>query len=242
VVQFKNILCPIDLSAQSIGPLVHAVGVARWYNARLTVLHVVSRFVAMQNPSGLLGEPVGIAYPMAREEVLEELRRLGDLAGVPASAVLAVESGDPSSTIVDQAVAMGADLLVMGTHGHRGFKRFLLGSVAETVLHDAPCAVLTVPPHASPTASAGVSFRHILCPIDFSPSALLAVGLSLDLARQSGGFVTVLHVLEWLAEEEPRASVHFNVPEYRKYLADDAQQRLQLLLAEQPASGLKASS
>lgn len=146
--------------------------------------------------------------------------------------VLAAESGDPSSTIVDHALAMSADLLVMGTHGHRGFKRLLLGSVAETVLHDAPCAVLTIPPHGSPAAD--VSFKHILCPIDFSPSALLAFGFALDLARQADGFVTVLHVVEWLAEEEPRASGHFNVPEYRQYLTADADERLRRLFAYQP--------
>jgi nucleotide-binding universal stress UspA family protein len=232
VIAFRNILCPIDLSEQSIGPLVHAVALARCHNARLTVLHVVPTFVAMQVPSGVLGKPVRLVYPMPREEVLGEMRRVARLAGVPADAVLATESGDPSSKIVDHALAIRADLLVMGTHGHRGFRRLLLGSVAETVLHEAPCAVLTVPPHAVPSTSASVSFRQILCPVDFSPSALLALGFSIDLARQAKGSVTVLHVLEWLAEEEPRPSTHFNVPEYRRYLVDDAHERVQRLLTD----------
>ena len=67
-----------------------------------------------------------------------------------------------------------------------------------------------------------MTFKRILCPIDFSPSALQALGFALDLARQADGRVTLLHVVEWLAEEEPRASAHFNVPEYRRYMVADA--------------------
>ena len=114
----------------------------------------------------------------------------------------------------------------MGTHGRRGFKRLLLGSVTETVLREAPCPVLTVPSSANEASSEAVTFKRILCPIDFSPSALQALGFALDLARQADGRVTLMHVVEWLAEEEPQALAHFNVPEYRRYLAADAGDRL----------------
>jgi nucleotide-binding universal stress UspA family protein len=70
--------------------------------------------------------------------------------------------------------------------------------------------------------------------MDFSPSALQAFGFAVDLARQANGSVTVLHVIEWLAEEEPRAHAHFNVSEYRQYLTGDAHARLQALLADEP--------
>jgi nucleotide-binding universal stress UspA family protein len=76
-----------------------------------------------------------------------------------------------------------------------------------------------------------IEFKRILCPIDFSPSALQAFGFALDLARQAGGLVTLLHVVEWLPEDEPRASIHFNVPEFRGYLVNDARQRLRALVA-----------
>ena len=69
------------------------------------------------------------------------------------------------------------------------------------------------------------------CPIDFSPSALQALGFALDLARQAGGLVTLLHVVEWLPEDEPSASAHFNVPEFRGYMVGDAKQRLRSLVA-----------
>lgn len=60
-----------------------------------------------------------------------------------------------------------------------------------------------------------------------------ALGFALDLARQAGGLVTLLHVVEWLAEDEPRASAHFNVPEFRRYMVTDAKERLRSLVADE---------
>jgi nucleotide-binding universal stress UspA family protein len=57
-----------------------------------------------------------------------------------------VRTGDPADEIVAAAREWGADLIVVGTHGRRGIGRMFLGSVAETVLRHAPCAVLVIPP------------------------------------------------------------------------------------------------
>ena len=235
MVEFRNILCPVDLSAASIRPLAYAAAFARWYDARLTVLHVVPTFDPMQVRSGSLGDPVRIVYPVPREEVLGDLRRALDEAGAGTLDVsLAGEAGDAVATIVDQAVVLAADLLVMGTHGRSGFDRLLLGSVTEKVLRKAPCPILTVPPHAPATAPADVAFKRVLCPVDFSPSSLQAFGFAVDLARQANGSITVLHAIEWLNDEEPRAHARFDVPEYRRHLIEDAHKRLQALLAEEP--------
>lgn len=233
MVEFKHILCPFDFSETSVRSLAHAAALAKWYGAQLTVLHVVPTFDPMQ-VRGALGEPIHVVTPMSRDDVLGEMRRAVSVAGVSSDATFAAESGDAPATIIDQAVAKAADLVVMGTHGRRGFKRLLLGSVTETVLREAPCPVLTVPPHARPTAAEVVTFKRILCPTDFSPAAMQALGFALDLARQADGLVTLLHVVEWLAEEEPRATAHFNVPEYRRHIAQDAEERLKALVAEEP--------
>jgi nucleotide-binding universal stress UspA family protein len=178
--------------------------------------------------------PVQTVVPMSREEVLEEMRRVTTAAGMGSLDLhLSAQQGDPARRIVDQAVETAADLVVIGTHGRGGFERLLIGSVAERVVRTAPCPVLLVPPHLTAAAPAEVTFKHILCAMDFSPAALQALGFALDLARQADGAVTVLHALEWLAEEEPRAHAHFNVPEYRYYLAEDARERLRTLLASE---------
>ena len=241
MVEFKQILCPVDLSESSDRSLAHAAALARWYDARLTVLHVVPTFDPVPVRAGL-DEPLRVVNPMSREQVLEEMRRSLDLAAVSPQALLVAEAGDPQKTIVDQAISNRADLIVMGSHGRRGFKRLLLGSVAEAVLHEAPCPVLTVPPRVPAAASQAVTFKRILCPVDFSPSALQALGFALDLARQADGLVTLLHVVEWLPEEEPRASAHFNVPEYRRYIAEDAERRLRLLVTEESRTWIEIDS
>jgi nucleotide-binding universal stress UspA family protein len=220
VIEFKRILCPVDFSESSTRSLAHAAALARWYEAQSTVLHVVD-------------VPAEFVIPETREEALSTMRRLVERAGVSLDAQLIAQAGDPSTIIVDQALRMRADLIVIGTHGRRGFKRLLLGSVTETVLHEAPCPVLTVSPHTEAASSDVVTFKRILCPIDFSPSALQALGFALDLARQADGLVTLLHVVEWLPEDEPRASAHFNVPEFRGYMVNDAKQRLRSLVAEE---------
>jgi nucleotide-binding universal stress UspA family protein len=168
---------------------------------------------------------------MTREEVLADMRRILDL-GAESPAVTAIaEAGDPRAAIMDQAIAKQAELIVMGTRGRRGFARLVLGSVAEAVVREAPCPVLTVPPQSSPGAADAVTFKRILCPVDFSPSALQALELALDLARQADGRVTLLHAVEWLAEEQPRALTHFDVPEYRRHIASEAEERLRTLVA-----------
>jgi hypothetical protein len=94
---------------------------------------------------------------------LELLRRAVGRTAALRTPTLAAEEGDAPSTIVDVALSLGVDLIVMGTHGRRGFKRLLAGSVTEAVLHEARCPVLTVPPRAGSAASEPVTFKGILC-------------------------------------------------------------------------------
>jgi nucleotide-binding universal stress UspA family protein len=233
MVEFTHILCPIDLGDTSVRSLAHAARLAGWYGSRLTVLHVAPTFEPWQIPPADFGGSVQIVTPPTRDEILADMRRMAGLAGAPAADFVA-DTGDAPTAIVDRAVSLPADLIVMGTHGRRGFRRLLLGSVTERVLREAPCPVLTVPPRAPAATSDAVSFKRILCPMDFSPEALQALGFALDLARQSGGSLMLLHALEWLAEEEVPQLAHFNVPEYRRILTESAHERLRALVGDEP--------
>ena len=241
VVEFKQFICPVDFSESSVRALDHAAAFARWYDAQLTVLHCVPTFEPMQ-VRGDLNDPVQVITPVPREQVVEEMRRSLNLHAMSPHAIPVAESGDPRATIIDQAISKKADLIVMGTHGRRGFNRFLLGSVTESVLHEAPCPVLTVPPRAPAAASEAVTFKRILCPIDFSPSALQALGFALDLARQADGLVTLLHVVEWLPEEGPEESTHFNAPDFRLDVTANAKKRLRTLVAEESRTWIDIDS
>jgi len=236
VVEFRQVLCAVDLSDQSVRTLKYAAAVARWYGGRLTALHVVPTFDPMEVRVGGLFDPVQIVNPVPREAVVDRVRETLDAADTPpGSADIVAEAGETTATIVDQCIARRADLLVIGTHGRSGFDRLVLGSVAEKLLRKAPCPVLTVPPHAPSLPPGEVVFGKILCAVDFSPASLLALGFALDLARRGRASLTVVHAIEWLAEEEPREIAHFSVPEFRGELVENARARLQAMLAKEEA-------
>jgi nucleotide-binding universal stress UspA family protein len=200
MLQFNNVLCPIDFSETSARALTYATVLARWYDAHLEVLHVVPAFEENEPPAHFDIE-TGV-WP-SRDRLVAEIERLIAAAGARdlKSRALAQE-GRAHEIIACRARALPADLLVMGTHGRSGFNRLLLGSITEKVLRQVSCPVLTVPPAAPHTGEAPVTFKKIVCAMDYSPSALKALQYALDLGRQAGGCVTVLYALEYTDPDE----------------------------------------
>ena len=135
----QHILVPIDFSQDSEHAVDTAVGLARQFQARLTLLHAIHIPEAAE---------VNLAAYMdkirseADQSMTPRLKRVQD-AGATAEAVTVV--GAPSQTIVDTARDRQADLIVMGTHGRTGLRHMLIGSVAERVVRMAPCPVMVVP-------------------------------------------------------------------------------------------------
>ena len=240
MVTFTKILYPTDLSEASRPALDFAVTVARWYGARLTVLHAVPPFEPVVVPTGLTDASNPVVYPPSMDAVRDAMREFvpEDVpAGIDVDFV--ADAGDPSRVVVDHAVSAASDLIVIGTHGRSGFDRLLGGSVADKILRRAPCPVLTIPPHAR--AAGTRVFGRILCAVDFSPSSQQALGFALALASQAHGTVTVMTALEWLAEEEPRTTAHFDVGEYRRHMVEDARARLgELVRSAQPDTPARA--
>jgi nucleotide-binding universal stress UspA family protein len=236
VVEFKHILCPIDFSDTSIRALTYAAAFATWYEAQLEVLHVVPAFedgVASQEPPGRSDS----RRPVSRLDIIAAIQRSLHEAGAGdlAPQMLAQE-GRAHERIAHRAHAQPADLLVMGTHGRSGFNRLLLGSVTEKVLRTAHCPVLTVPPAAPAMTGPALTFKQILCAIDYSPSAIKALQYGLELGRQANGCVTVLNALEYLDPEEPCEHVDFDIRARRQHFIDHARARLHARLAQESAT------
>jgi nucleotide-binding universal stress UspA family protein len=128
-----SILVPVDGSPPSLAALDHAVTLAKDYDARVEVLRVTP-------PS----DPFGPA-PRAEAEIERAMASAIDEAREMLGDQLAYETqtGDPLRVIVEHA-SQGIDLIVIGTHGRVGRLHSLLGSVAEGVVRNAPCPVLTV--------------------------------------------------------------------------------------------------
>jgi nucleotide-binding universal stress UspA family protein len=138
----KHILVPTDLSEGAQEALDYACELARMLGAQVHLLNVIGI------PS--LGVPeLGLAMTatMIDQMVVDNQTAIDELAktrcSAPCGQVL-VRTGDARDVINQTAKELGIDLIVMGTHGRRGISRALLGSVAETVVRSAPCAVLTV--------------------------------------------------------------------------------------------------
>jgi nucleotide-binding universal stress UspA family protein len=238
MVALKQVLCPVDLSELSIRALTYAGRINEWYPSQLVVLHVVPTFEPMEVAPAALFDRVQFVYPMTQEQIEERLQDAMRKAGVTADGARVVaKAGDPTRVIVNEALATGADLVLVATHGRTGWDHLMLGSVAENVLRRARCPVLTVPPPAKALADAHtptqMTIRSVLCPMDFSAAALHAAEFAMDVANRANASVTFLHVIEWLAEEDPHQTSHAGTPEFRQSLMQDTREQLDALVARQ---------
>jgi len=135
----RRILAPVDFSGPSLDSLECAIHFAHGVGAELVLVHVL--------------EPVHADWDVHRVQGATQVReewdaRLGDLAGVMKSlglsATYEIRTGFTPDSILAGALQYGCDLIVMGTHGRRGREGTNVGSVAEAVLKEATCPILTV--------------------------------------------------------------------------------------------------
>jgi len=134
--------------------------------------------------------------------------------------------------IVHQAEEMGADLLVLGSHGLTGVKRLVLGSTAENVLRHASMPVLIVPAHAAEARPAGVPFTQIVCAVDFEADSYRALRYAFDLAQESDAQLTLLHAVEMPAVHVGAEDLTIDLESARQTVMRDARARLEALVPE----------
>jgi nucleotide-binding universal stress UspA family protein len=233
----KHILCPIDLSDFSRHAFDRAVGVARCYDAKVSVLHVLPAPSAMPAiPYGPEGPgPFGL-QAFDRDHVLTELPRflaLEHSIGVPVEYHV-VEAPSVAKEVVLQAERLSADLVVSGTHGRSGFDRLVLGSVAEKVLRSSRVPVMTVPPGVPDAVTIGRDpFRRILYATDFSGGSGVALRYAASLAQHGAAHLTAIHVVEpFPVGHDPIVGSTFNVAAYHAALERDAKERLRTAVPE----------
>ncbi len=167
-VPFKKILCPIDFDQSAPAVLTMAGKLATANDATIYVLHVVPMIFA----------PAGIpSYVDIFKDQEESARtRLRELAHQHLSGIkyeLLIHLGIPIGTILNAEKRIGADVVLMATHGRRGFAHVFLGSVAEAVVRESTCPVLTV--HSGSTDKHRVGHWMTLNPTITHRSEKLAV-------------------------------------------------------------------
>jgi nucleotide-binding universal stress UspA family protein len=163
-------------------------------------------------------------------EMLTERRLMLDgfmvdeLKNLPVERVLL--QGDPAREIADYAAKENCGLIVMPTHGHGPFRRFLLGSVTAKVLHDAPCPVWTGPHMEQAPPHEKIQFRKILCAVDFGLQSRLVVCWAGQFAREFGATLSIMHVLPFTSAR--LGNFDFD-PDWRLELVHRARERIQFL-------------
>jgi nucleotide-binding universal stress UspA family protein len=143
---YKRILVPVDGSATSNKGLDEALKLMVGVRCKIRLLHVVDDTIAFSSPDG-----GGVNYMLdalrssGRQILARALERVRRAKLEAQSALIENFTGRVAEAIVDQARRWDADVIVMGTHGRRGFGRLLIGSSAELVARSSPVPVLLVP-------------------------------------------------------------------------------------------------
>jgi nucleotide-binding universal stress UspA family protein len=195
--RFQRILCPTDFSPFAGRALDHAAFLGRLYGGEIEVLHIFP--MVQPVPNDLTYTPTLVRLDeKTRRELGEDLHRFVEaspVTGVPTTLILG--EGDPANAVLERARTSHADLIVMGTHGLRGFDRWILGSVTQRLLRKAACPVLTVPPE-DPAATERSTPRldRILCPVEIGEHSEGTLAYAVSVARASNATLVVLHVRE----------------------------------------------
>jgi Universal stress protein UspA and related nucleotide-binding proteins len=191
----RRILAATDFSDVSTNAMRFAVAIAQKFQSRISVIYAEPFLPPLEVMQG----PVDFYFENIPEMKQALERRLLDYADTHIAGVAGTETDvvidSPAGAIVSSAEKLDADLIVMGTHGRSGLRRALLGSVAESVVHETNRPVLTVR-----TADGGlaheVAFRIVLCPVNFTLVARKALEHAAVISQAFDAKLIVLHVIE----------------------------------------------
>lgn len=154
MVSIKKILVPVDGSESSDKAAEYAVDIAKARKAAIIVVHVMHLPAYAFAPTPIEGMPTPVVAPLPvtvsgeerkmAENYLSKVKEMAKESGVTAETKILENQPSVVHGITDFAQKESCDLIVMGTKGRTGIKRFLLGSVASGVVTYAPCPVLVV--------------------------------------------------------------------------------------------------
>ncbi|WP_424000975.1 universal stress protein [Haloarcula salina] len=185
---YDKILVPTDGSDVAAAAADAAVALAREFDAAIHAVHVLE---LGELPPGVDDEYAD-EFAHRGERATEEIAEKAAAGGVEATTAVIDDPGKIHEAIVEAAEDAGADCIVMGTYGRTGLDRFVLGSVAEQTLRDAPVPVMTV--HEDATVD--LPFEDVLVPTDGSECASAAADLAIALAAASDATLHVVNVVD----------------------------------------------
>ena len=195
-VNLTKILVTTDFSEVSDRALDYAIALARRYDARIYLSHVITPD-PFQFAEPQLAQATYEKVRQAAEEGITDILISGKLRGLPHEVLM--EEGNVWPTLDKMIVEHEIDLVVAGTHGRGKVQKLLIGSVAEEIFRRAGTAVLTVGPAVKSGAAKEIEFKHILFATDFGSGAEKAAAHAFSLAQEHNARLTLLHVIETAA-------------------------------------------
>ncbi len=194
-VQFNHILCATDFSDFSNHTISYGVALAKEFEAKLFVSHVIDlSSVAIYGEFQL--DPVG-QQNRIMEDADTQLKELTGDQPIPWEPLISV--GKPADEISRAVEDKDIDLVITATRGRSGLKRIILGSVTERLMRTLNCPLLVVnsPEHKFvSTADQVVKIEKILVGCDFSPDSDQAFNYALSLAQEFEAELHLAHVIE----------------------------------------------
>ena len=214
-VPLKNILLATDFSPASETALPHALKIARHYESKLYIAHVISAeimsLVAVERTADIRQQE-----RQSAQKNMEHLLNIASQAGVRCQPLMG--QGVIWDVLRDMIKENHIDLIVVGTHARRGLGKLVLGSVAEEVFRSAPCPALTVGPKTLEMRSQDVELSHILHPVEFIPDPGAAAAYAVSLAEEYRARLTFMKVFE---ERVPSQELQAAVEEPARHWMED---------------------
>lgn len=137
----KNILCPIDFSTPSRGALKNALLLSTFFNAQVTILGVYETYTHLSNRFEVDVEEENTQRLEHFKTKMNTFLAAFDLTSIKHK--ILIKSGVPDQQILQTIKEANHDLLIMGTHGRSGIRKFIMGSVTEKVTREVPCSFIT---------------------------------------------------------------------------------------------------
>ena len=188
-----KILLPVEFPITSLSVVRQAAFLARHFHSEIILLHVVA---PMSYPVGMIelgyeltGGLHGEAVKRAQRDLDQSLKQ--ELDGIAVKRLLL--TGDPAREIVQTARDEKVKLIMMSTHSHGVFYRFLLGSVAAKVLHDSDCSVWAEA-YTEEAPAREFAIRNVLCAVDLSHHSHNTVSRAAQIAAEFEARLTLVHI------------------------------------------------
>jgi nucleotide-binding universal stress UspA family protein len=231
MIEIKNIVVPYDFSKRCRAAAGHAVALAKRFRAPMTLLHVIP-YSSFEYAAFEGGSYAGAVWHSEEDIVARLTTELGEIPApdeLKKACKLVALKGEPPLRIAEFVEQVEAPLVVMPTHAHGAFRRFVLGSVTSKTLHDLKCPVLTGAHLEDQPHFAGETYERIACALDLNEHSEPTLRFAIDFAKAWEAKLTVIHASNWLVSAD--ADNGMLTETMRKTLLDTSKAKANALLS-----------